>query len=222
MAGTKPLHEHMLPLHPALSSGAWSRAASFVRESLLTDCLFLILRSSFAGEVVTPDRLFGTGEHAKSEPFNIMEFLGRHSKDIRQPEIFACATALKKDLGFKKVGTIGFCYGGWAVFRLGAKGNDLVDCISTAHPSLLEKAEIDAVGVPVQLLAPEEDPTFTPELKEYSLKVLPTLNIDYDYQYFAGLVHGFATRGDTSNPTQKKGLERAKNAAVSWFREYLH
>ncbi|EXJ59526.1 esterase/lipase [Cladophialophora psammophila CBS 110553] len=176
----------------------------------------------FAGEIVTPDHLFGSGDHASTGPLDVGAFIGRHGKDIRQPEIFACAAALKKDLGYKKVGAIGFCYGGWAVFRLGAKGNNLVDCISTAHPSLLEKAEIDAVGCPTQLLAPEEDPTYTPELKEYSLKVLPTLNIDYDYQYFAGLTHGFATRGDTENPTQKKGLERAKNAAVSWFREYLH
>ncbi|OAP56255.1 hypothetical protein AYL99_09434 [Fonsecaea erecta] len=176
----------------------------------------------FGGEVVTPDRLMGTGEHAKSEPFDVMGFLGRHGKDTRQPEIFACATALKKDLGYKKVGAIGFCYGGWAVFRLAAKGNNIIDCVSTAHPSLLEKAEIDALSVPTQILAPEDDPLYTPELKEYSLKVLPTLGIEWDYQYFPGLSHGFATRGDTSNPVQKKGLERAKNAASAWFREYLH
>ncbi|KIY02293.1 uncharacterized protein Z520_02431 [Fonsecaea multimorphosa CBS 102226] len=176
----------------------------------------------FGGDIVTPDRLMGTGEHANSEPFDVMGFLGKNNKEVRQPEIFACATALKKDLGYKKVGAIGFCYGGWAVFRLAAKGNNLIDCVSTAHPSLLDKAEIDALGVPTQILAPEEDPLYTPELKEYSLKTLPTLNIEYDYQYFPGLAHGFATRGDTKDPKQKKGLERAKNAAAAWFREYLH
>lgn len=48
--------------------------------------------------------------------------MGRNSKDKRQPEIFAAATKLKKELGYKKVGAIGFCYGGWGVFRLAAKG----------------------------------------------------------------------------------------------------
>ena len=40
-----------------------------------------------------------------------------------------------------------------------------MDCISTAHPSWLTKEEIEGVGVPVQILAPEIDPVFTPELK---------------------------------------------------------
>jgi dienelactone hydrolase len=99
----------------------------------------------------------------------------------------------------------------------------LVDCASTAHPALFDKPDVDALGAcPIQFIAPEEDFTFTPELKEYVLKTVPTLGIDFDYQYFTGVAHGFATRGDDKNPVQKKGLERAKNVAVSWFREYLH
>ncbi|KAK4695676.1 hypothetical protein P7C71_g2104, partial [Lecanoromycetidae sp. Uapishka_2] len=102
------------------------------------------------------------------------------------------------------------------------KRQNLVDCISTAHPSALTKEEIDAVAVPVQILASEHDPQFTPELKEYVNKVIPSLNVEYDYQYFPGLIHGFAVRGDQSDPKQKLGLERAKNAAVGWFAQMLH
>lgn len=29
-------------------------------------------------------------------------------------------------------------------------------------------------------------------------------------------------RGDKSDPKQKNGLERAKNAAAGWFAQYLH
>jgi len=102
---------------------------------------------------------------------------------------------------------------------LGAKENNgLVDAISTAHPTWLTKEEIEAVGVPVQVLAPEHDATFTPELKEFFNRVAPTLGVPYDYQYFPGLEHSFATRGKEDD---KKGMVRAKNAAVSWFREWL-
>ncbi|KAI1618959.1 dienelactone hydrolase [Exophiala viscosa] len=174
----------------------------------------------FGGEVVDLDALGPPKEGAK--PFDLGAFIGRNSKDIRKPEIFAAATKLKKELGYKKVGAIGFCYGGWAVFQLAAKGNDLVDCISTAHPSLLEKPEIDAVNKPFQLIIPETDPQFTKELADHYFQVLPSLKLDSDYRYFPGLVHGFATRGDTSDPVQKEGLERAKDAAVSWFKQYLH
>ena len=86
---------------------------------------------------------------------------------------------------------------------------------------MADKAEIDAISVPVQLCIPETDPQFTSQLVEYTLKVLPTLNVEYDYQYFPGLVHGFATRGDMNDTKQRKGLERAKNAAVHWFQQHL-
>lgn len=123
----------------------------------------------------------------------------------------------------KKLGAIGFCYGGWAVFQLAAASNKgLVDVISTAHPSLATKEEIDKIAVPVQILAPENDPQYTPELKEHSNKVIPTLGVEYDYQYFPGVNHGFAAKGDPSDPVQKKALERAKNAAVFWFAQHLH
>ena len=87
---------------------------------------------------------------------------------------------------------------------------------------MLTKAEIDAVGVPVQIMAPEHDQAFTPELKAHANGIIPTLNVEYDYQYFPGLKHGFATRSDPSDPKQKNGMERAKNAAVAWFAQFLH
>ncbi|KAK4937628.1 hypothetical protein LTR10_021774 [Elasticomyces elasticus] len=174
----------------------------------------------FDGEVVSPSALGPPKEGAK--PFDIPAFMGRHSKEIRGPEIFAAATKLKKELGFKKVGAIGFCYGGWGCFQLAAKGNELVDCISMAHPSGLEKSEIDAVNRPVQIIVPETDPIFTKDLQEHCLQTLPSLKIDFDWRYFPGLAHGFATRGDPNNTVQKEGLERAKDAAVSWFKQYLH
>lgn len=169
----------------------------------------------FDGEVVTAGAIEGG-------KFDLMGFIGRHSKDIRFPEIETCAKSLKQEHGFKKLGAIGFCYGGWAVFQLGAKGKNLVDCISTAHPSLLKKEEIDAVGVPVQIIAPENDPQLTPELKAHANSVIPSLNLEYDYQYFPGSNHGFAVKCDQSDVKQKKALERAKNAAVGWFAQFLH
>lgn len=74
----------------------------------------------------------------------------------------------------------------------------------------------------MQLLAPEHDPVFTPELKAHANSVIPSLNLEYDYQYFPEVAHGFAVRCDQSNVTQKKALERAKNAAVAWFAQMLH
>ena len=58
----------------------------------------------------------------KRGKFDVRAFvLGKNNKEIRGPEIEACAKSLKQDLGFKKIGAVGYCYGGWAVFQLGKK-----------------------------------------------------------------------------------------------------
>jgi dienelactone hydrolase len=147
-------------------------------------------------------------------------FVGRNNKDLRWPEMLACAKALKAS--YTKVGAIGYCYGGWGCFRLAAKGNNLLDCMTVAHPSIFDKSEIDALGVPTQIIAPERDPQLTPEMKVYCNTVIPTLGIPYRYDYYPGLTHGFAAKGDAKDQVQREGLERAKRAAVGWFNEFLH
>jgi dienelactone hydrolase len=105
----------------------------------------------FGGMSVNRDDAFA----GRFDKIDLKGFIAKSSREIREPEIFACAKALK-DAG-NKVAAIGFCYGRWAVFRLGAKEHNppLVDCISAGHPSLLTKQDIDEEAVPVQLLAPE-------------------------------------------------------------------
>ncbi|KAF4174394.1 hypothetical protein CNMCM8927_008469 [Aspergillus lentulus] len=145
----------------------------------------------FGGEILPLDILQDRSHWHK---LNLPSFMQRNSKPIREPQIIGCAKALRSL--HRRTGAIGFCYGGWAVFRLGAKGNNLVDCISTAHPSLLEKSEIETVAVPVQILAPKLDPMFTEELKLFSNQHILKQGVPYDYQYFPGIEHGFASRGD--------------------------
>ena len=167
------------------------------------------------------EKLMAGSASSAWQELDIPGFVSRNNKAIRENEIFKCARALRSQ--YKRVGAIGFCFGGWAVFRLGAKSSDsIVDCISTGHPTWLEKSEIENVGVPVQILAPEFDTQFTPELKAFANSVIPTLGVPYDYQYFPGLEHAFATRGDEKNVAEYKGMLRAKAAAVAWFRLWLH
>ncbi|KAJ5587460.1 uncharacterized protein N7459_003225 [Penicillium hispanicum] len=178
-----------------------------------------LLADSFGGEVLPFDIL--RKDPSEWGALDLPAFTARNSKAIREPEIFAFAKSLRGK--YKRVAAIGFCYGGWAVFRLGAKENQgLVDCISTAHPSWLTEEEIRDVHVPVQILAPEIDPVFTPELKEFSHRIIPSMGLEYDYQYFPGLEHSFAVRGNRANESEMKGLVRAKNAAVYWFKNWLH
>ncbi|BEI83409.1 hypothetical protein CcaverHIS002_0400130 [Cutaneotrichosporon cavernicola] len=174
----------------------------------------------FGGTVLPADLIDNPADWVK---LDLPNFMARNAKDVRKPEMIAFSQFLRSQ--HRRVGAIGFCYGGWAVFQLGAKTTDgsppLVDCISTAHPTFLTNEEISNVGVPVQICAPEVDPQFTAELKAYTLAEIPKLGVPFEYQYFPGLVHGFAVKGNREDAAEMKGLQRAMRAAVGWFREWL-
>lgn len=170
----------------------------------------------FDGEVIDPMAL---RDPEKAKNFDVMAFIGRHNKELRWPQIKAAAQTLKSQ--YKKVIAVGFCYGGWGCFKLAADPS-LIDAISTAHPSLLDKSEIEGAKVPVQVIAPENDMAYTEELKKYTLETLPKLNINWEYIHFAGLTHGFAVRGDPNNPTTMNGFMKAKRNVVTFANEYLH
>jgi hypothetical protein len=42
----------------------------------------------------------------------------------------------------------------------------------------------------------------------------------YERKYFKGCTHGFAVRGDLSNPAVKQGKEDAFKYTVEWFNKY--
>ena len=177
----------------------------------------------FGGEVLSVDAILGErwGE------LDLPGFLSRNGRHAREAEIVAFARALRKK--HDKVSAIGYCYGGWAVHRLGAKefvdpetGTGLVDCVTAAHPSLLTKKDIDEVVVPVQMLAPEFDTEFTAELKGYAFSTLQGNGLPFDYQHLPGVEHGGLVRGDEKKKGEREAMARAKNAAVAWHRWWLH
>jgi len=171
----------------------------------------------FGGDVLP----FGPICRGDWHELDVPGFLKKNSRDIREPEIFECARTLRAK--HKKVGAVGFCFGGWAVFRLGAKEHQppLVDCITAGHPSLLTKKDIDEVAVPVQILAPEIDPVYTAELKTHSFETIQKLQLPFDYQHFPGVEHACLVRGDPEKIGEREAMARGKNAAVSWLRQYL-
>ncbi|KAI9162808.1 dienelactone hydrolase [Paramyrothecium foliicola] len=192
-------------------------ADHYAREANVT-----VYVPDFFGGVILPVEPLLEGHLHK---IDLREFMVENSRDAREPEIFECAKALRRTS--KKVAAVGFCYGGWASFRLGARehatngGQRLVDCISVAHPTWLTPKDIDEIDVPVQVLAPEIDPMYTAELKKHTLETLPKLGLAWDYQYFPGLEHGALCRGNINRPGEQEGMARAKDAVVGWLKVFL-
>lgn len=185
----------------------------------------------FDGFVVPPELLI---EERWAE-IDLKKFAKENAREVREPEIFAFARALKTasaegGLGFEKVGAVGYCYGGWAVFRLAAaehesdNGRKLVDAVTAGHPTYLTKADIESVSrnVPVQMLAPEFDPPYTAELKLHTFVTLQKVGVPFEYLHFPGVHHACFIRGDERKEGEREAMIRGKNAAVAWFKQWLH
>ena len=109
--------------------------------------------ASFAGEVVRQED-YDSGK-IDMEDF-LPKFLARHPKELRFPEIESCARSLKQEHGFKKVGAMAFCWGGWAVFQLGAKGKSplalLITNINPVNKLTWYQAETSSTASPLLTL----------------------------------------------------------------------
>lgn len=172
----------------------------------------------FGGEIVPWEPVLADRMHE----IDMAGFVKRNGPGKRDEEIFAFGRALRAE--YKFVGVSGYCFGGWAAIRLGAKEHQppLVDCIIVGHPSLLKKEDIDTIAVPAQFLAPEHDPVYGAELKTHTFETLQKLGVPFDYQHFPGVSHGCLLRGDDTKEGEREAMVRGKIAAVDWLKHWLH
>lgn len=139
---------------------------------------------------------------------------------MQMPDILRFARHIRRL--HTKVGVVGYCWGGSPALQLAARSQeDLVHCVSVAHPSSITKEEVDYLAVPTQIIAPEKDHLFPQEMKDYCNAKIPTLGIPYAYEWFPGVAHGFATRGNVDDPDERKAMERACNAVIRWCNDFL-
>ncbi|KAF9010429.1 hypothetical protein BDZ89DRAFT_1143503 [Hymenopellis radicata] len=142
--------------------------------------------------------------------------------DLRYPEVvcFALSDATRpvldkviaalKDAGVTDFGATGYCFGGRYVFDLAFDNAIKVGVAS--HPSLLKFP--DDFELYHRLDVPKE-------IHEKTDAIFAKFEPGYKREYFDGCTHGFAVRGDLSDPKVKAGKEGAFVAAVEWFLKYL-
>ncbi len=65
------------------------------------------------------------------------------------------------------------------------------------------------------------DSQFPPESQTQADKILADFAPGYKREYFEGCTHGFAVRGDLSDPKVKAGKEGAFKSVVEWMIKYL-
>ncbi|KAF2478189.1 alpha/beta-hydrolase [Lindgomyces ingoldianus] len=170
--------------------------------------------------VVMPD-LFN-GDTVKLNPpegFQIFEWLKSHLAPTVDPILEATLKEMRGSLGCKKIGGVGYCFGGKYVCRFLKEGK--LDAGYTAHPSFVDKEELEGCEGPLSIAAAETDQVFPAAKRRETEDILLNMKIPYQINLFSDVVHGFAVKADLSNRRIKFAKEQAFLQAVHWFDEYV-
>lgn len=173
--------------------------------------------------VVVPDYFAGEPapvDLAKPGAFDFSTWINRHSAEQVDPILENTIKYMKSTLGVKKIGAVGYCFGGRYVGRFLAKGKGL-DAGFMAHPTLLSAPEAQAIAGPVSVGAAETDTQFPPEKRHETEGIFQKSKIPYQVTLYGGVSHGFAVRANISNPIEKYAKEEAFLQAIRWFDTWI-
>ncbi|KAF2711364.1 alpha/beta-hydrolase [Pleomassaria siparia CBS 279.74] len=172
--------------------------------------------------VVVPDLFNGKPVPLNPpEGFDIMEWVRTEmpTVPIVDPIVEATIKELRGSLGSKKIGGVGYCFGGKYVCRWLKDGH--LDAGYTAHPSFVDAEELQGITGPLSIAAAETDEIFPTPKRRETEDILLKLSIPYQISLFSDVEHGFAVRADVSIPRVKFAKEQAFFQAITWFDEYI-
>ncbi|KAL0484306.1 AIM2 [Acrasis kona] len=173
-------------------------------------------------DVFIPDIVNGEGipvSYLSGEKYDVAAWVSRHPKETCRHIIFDAARSLKSDMGYEKIGVVGYCFGGWGTLELGA--SDLVNAVAVAHPSLLNfPADVENLKQPALFLCAEVDQQFPLDKVERSKQITSEKALDNKFVFYPGTEHGFAMRFNMKSPVVVKAAEDAKDQVIDWF--YKH
>ncbi|EPQ56648.1 dienelactone hydrolase endo-1,3,1,4-beta-D-glucanase [Gloeophyllum trabeum ATCC 11539] len=188
-------------------------ADDFARNGIKT-----IIPDYFGGDPRIPD--------ADERTFSREEWLSRHGPEQTRPYLDKVIAALKEQ-GVTDFGAAGYCFGAPYCFQLAYEG--IAKAVMVAHPSRLQipsdlEKYLELSRAPLLINSCEIDPMFPPETQAKADEILGggKFKPGYERLYWEGCTHGFAVRGDMSNPKVKAGKEGAFKSSVEFFKKYLY
>ncbi|KAI5474190.1 alpha/beta-hydrolase [Pseudohyphozyma bogoriensis] len=154
--------------------------------------------------------------------FDLGKWFPHHGPDVTRPLLDKVIAVLKKD-GVKEFAATGYCFGARYVVDLAFDKEIKVAIV--AHPSLLKVPDdLEKLKslplLPILFNTCETDGMFPLESQKKADEILGGEK-NYKRNYYAGCSHGFAVRGDLSDPVVKAAKENAFEQSVSWLKEHF-
>lgn len=157
--------------------------------------------------------------------FDLGAWFGRNGIDFSEPRVRTVLAALREQ-GVTRIAVTGYCYGARSGFNLAFE--KAIDVLAVSHPSLLKVPEDiqkykDTAVAPLLINSCTVDHMFPLEVQPKADEILGDGKFAPGYKrpYWEGCTHGFAVRGDLSDPKVKAGKEGAFKEVVEWFKAHL-
>jgi len=207
------------------------RVVLFLADALGIHVNSQLLIDDFANngfKAIAPDYLYGDPiPESMITKFdrNIMQnWVANHGQEKTRPALDKVIKALKEQ-GVTKLAATGYCFGGRYVFDLAFE--NMIDVAIISHPALLKLPDIERYAsvamAPLLINSCTIDIQFPPEIQTKADEILGNGKFapGYRREYFEGCTHGFAVRGDMSDPKVKAGKEGSFKAAVEWLKLHM-
>ncbi|KAF8592231.1 dienelactone hydrolase [Ramaria rubella] len=157
--------------------------------------------------------------------FDVKSWSQRHGEPATRP-ILDSVIAELKERGVKEFAAIGYCFGGKYVVNLAQ--DNIIKVGAVSHPSLLQiPADLEKLlaqsKAPFLVNSCDIDQQFTAEACVTADKLLGDGKYTPGYKrvHWEGCTHGFAVRGDMTDPKVKAGKEGSFKETAIWIKKYL-
>lgn len=154
-----------------------------------------------------------------------MWWIRRQPPAPKVPMLESVMAAVQEKYGVSKFGVQGYCYGGKLAVLLGGKANSPVAAVAMAHPSFLKEEDVEQLCLPQLWLCAGSDIAFGQKLRTKAEEICRRKEAaggpPATFHVYPGVEHGFAVRGDGTNPVVKKAREDAFTKSSNFFKSYL-
>lgn len=172
-----------------------------------------ISRNGF--KVLIPDILQGDPIGTQ----DLQQWIKKHGPELTSNIVDGFLKKVRQELKPKFLFGLGHCFGGkYTIQNLSENG--LLDAGAVAHPSFVDIEEVKQIKKPLLISAAETDPIFPIELRHQTEVELIKTGARYQIDLFSGVSHGFAVKGDITNPVVKYAKEKALTDQICWFHEF--
>lgn len=139
-----------------------------------------------------------------------------HGFDKTGPYAKEFLAMVESEFKAKKVFAVGHCYGGKLVIQ-NLTQNSVLAAGAVAHTSGTDLEEVKVITKPILVSSAENDHAFTDEIRHQTQQILKENKVIYQFDLFSDVSHGYAVRGDPSNPAEKYAADKTFRDQLHWF-----